>query len=118
MSGIKMHYEDIGAGNRDHVIYFELDHETIWASAQTVADKIQAFADENDIEVGRLDMAERDYAASYGLMQYAPWLRENVGQRNDDWLLYAIENELGIWIRIRFDRREDAMLFKLTFDNQ
>ena len=118
MSGIKMHYEDIGGGNRDHVIYFELGAQALWDTAQIMADKIKSFAKANDMDVGNLDLDDRHFATSFGLMQYAPWLRENVGERNSEWLLYAIENELGIWVRIRFERREDAMLFKLTFDNQ
>jgi hypothetical protein len=111
-------YEHLGDVTNPHVVSFQVPEDAMFYLSDVMQSRLKKFALTHDVVLGRVELLPRDVAATFGLQQYGDWLRANVGEMHDAWMLYALDQGISSWVRIRFADKDKAMLFKLTFDNQ
>lgn len=104
----------------NHSISFEVSRDLIVPTRIAMRKAFMEFALSRGFACADLRISDEDALETFCYSHFSEWLEQKVGSRDTDWVLrrYYDHTNSIFHATIRFQRKVDAMLFKLTFDNQ
>ncbi|WP_342162521.1 hypothetical protein [Methylobacterium sp. SD21] len=111
---VEMEYEYSDDWRNPHVVSFKVPSDAMFFLRDVMPSRVRKFALKHDFAIERVSIGDREAATTFGMQAFADWLRNNVGEADDDWMLSSVEGNLDWWVRVRFADKNKAMMFKLT----